>query len=109
MRKKIDCIVPGETDEAIPLFDPARWRVKCVCGEVHPVTFTKYWDEDHDGKLDDRPTEHWCFICVETGLHMQLEDKPPYRILKTVQYKPSVIVTHDPSELDGDELAKMFE
>lgn len=97
-------IVPGEeTDTPVSSKDFAYWKVKCVCGEVHDRTVTMYWN---DG--DERVTEHHCFICPEHGLHMQIEKNPPFRILKTIQYRPTVERV-PPSELDGDALAAYFE
>lgn len=94
-------IVPGETPE-LPDTDPARWLALCTCGEVHSITFTKYWDEG-----DDQPTEHWCFVCPEQGLHFRLEAHAPYTVTKTVTYRIQSNVT--PSKLDGEALMKYFE
>lgn len=108
--QKIDFIVPGETDAEVPASVPARWFVKCPsCGGMHGVTFTKYWNEDAAGNQDEKPTEHWCFICPADGIHFQLDDKPPYRVLKELPYRAAMTAVTDSADLDGDELAKYFE
>lgn len=104
----IFCIVPGETDVEVPMSDPARWQARCACGETHPITHTQYWNVDEDGKPDPALTDHWCFVCPKDGIHYQLEGRPPYRILKVVQYRPTAKIVAA-EELDGDELADSFE